>query len=266
MNAPLMHTANGADHTFVVPAYKESPYLGACLASLRAQTVASPIVIATSTPCAFIDEAARLHGATVCANGHRSGIGTDWNFALSIATTRFVTLAHQDDVYAPGFLACTSGLLKRHPDAVLAFTAASELDARGQPRTSKVLAVKDLLLALFAARCDIIAGRRGRLLVSFGNPISCSAITYNRHKLGGFAFSTDLQSNLDWLAWLTLIERGEAFAYAPERLVARRYNAETATSRLLVSGRRQEEDGLMFERLWPRPVAGLLKRAYAMGY
>ena len=37
-------------HTFVVCAYKESPYLEECIKSLLAQTVRSEILITTSTP------------------------------------------------------------------------------------------------------------------------------------------------------------------------------------------------------------------------
>lgn len=255
-----------ANHTFVVPAYKKSPYLPACLASLKAQTIGSAIVIATSTPNAFVANVALAHGIEVVVNPISGGIAADWNFALAASGSRYVTLAHQDDVYAPTFLATTAALLARHGDATLAFTAASEIDSAGTARSSKVLRVKDLLLATFAGRREIVRGVRGRLLVSFGNPISCSAITYDRHRLGDFSFAGDLQSNLDWLAWVTLLERGDRFAYSGERLVARRYNDETETSRLLRSGRRRVEDHLMFDRLWPRPISVLLKRAYALGY
>ena len=38
------------NHTFVVCAYKESPYLGECIESLLQQTKKSRILISTSTP------------------------------------------------------------------------------------------------------------------------------------------------------------------------------------------------------------------------
>ena len=37
-------------HTFAVCAYKESPYLEACIQSLLDQTVRTDIIVATSTP------------------------------------------------------------------------------------------------------------------------------------------------------------------------------------------------------------------------
>ena len=44
------------NHTFVVCAYKESPYLGECIESLLQQTKKSRILISTSTPNASIQE------------------------------------------------------------------------------------------------------------------------------------------------------------------------------------------------------------------
>ena len=45
-------------HTFVICAYKESPYLGECISSLLKQTVKSRILIATSTPNEYITRTA----------------------------------------------------------------------------------------------------------------------------------------------------------------------------------------------------------------
>ncbi len=39
-----------SEHTFVICAYRESPYLEECIQSLRGQTVASEILMVTSTP------------------------------------------------------------------------------------------------------------------------------------------------------------------------------------------------------------------------
>ena len=38
------------EHSFVIPAYKDSPYLESCVKSLLHQTVKSELVIATATP------------------------------------------------------------------------------------------------------------------------------------------------------------------------------------------------------------------------
>ena len=49
-------------HSFVVCAYGESPYLEACLKSLKAQTVPSEILICTSTPNRHVEQLAVKYG------------------------------------------------------------------------------------------------------------------------------------------------------------------------------------------------------------
>jgi len=98
---------NSRDHLFVVPAFGDSPFLAGCLASLRAQWLPSGIIIATSTPSDFIAAVAREADVEVIVNPEQRGIAADWNFALSVADRRYATLAHQDDAYAPDFLAQT---------------------------------------------------------------------------------------------------------------------------------------------------------------
>lgn len=254
------------DHTFIVPAYGESPFLRHCLRTLQAQTIASHILVTTSTPSLPLAGIAREFGLDVIVNPRHQSIGADWNFALDQAKTRFVTLAHQDDAYHPQFRARTRDLFARCPGATLTCTGYEEIGDDGKVRNSRIWLVKTLLVAAFAGRREVVSGRRGRLLLSFGNPLSCSSVTFDRDRLAGLRFSETLASNLDWHAWLTLIERGDRLAITRDRLVQRRYNDATATSRLIADGRRQAEDLLMFEHLWPRPVARLLARLYAMGY
>jgi glycosyltransferase involved in cell wall biosynthesis len=47
------------EHCFVIPAYKNSPYLENCIQSLLKQTVKSEIILTTSTPSTFIEELAK---------------------------------------------------------------------------------------------------------------------------------------------------------------------------------------------------------------
>ena len=89
------------NHTFAICAYKESPYLEECITSLMEQTVKSEIFIATSTPNKYIDNIAAKYNLKVYVNEGESGITQDWNFAYSKVQTDYVTIAHQDDKYAP---------------------------------------------------------------------------------------------------------------------------------------------------------------------
>ncbi|MDD3796425.1 MAG: glycosyltransferase family A protein, partial [Lachnospiraceae bacterium] len=49
-------------HTFVICAYKKSPYLEACIQSLKKQTVPSDIIMVTSTPNEHISEMSVKYG------------------------------------------------------------------------------------------------------------------------------------------------------------------------------------------------------------
>ena len=88
-------------HTFAVCAYKESPYLEDCLQSLMAQTVDSHIIMATSTPNDFISSIAEQYNLPLFVNHGEGGITQDWNFAYTHADSKYVTIAHQDDIYEP---------------------------------------------------------------------------------------------------------------------------------------------------------------------
>jgi hypothetical protein len=255
-----------ADHAFVVLAYGDSPFLEGCLASLRDQTRPGPILVATSTPSPFIEAAARRAAAPLLVNPRREGIGADWNFALEAGASRLVTLAHQDDVYRPQFAERTLAALAACPGAGLAFTGYDEIDDEGRPVSSRISRVKHLLEAATLGEARCVGPARLRAFLSLGNPLPCSSVTFDRHRLGEFRFSTGLQSNLDWEAWLRLAQSGVGFARARGRLVGRRHNPLTATSRLIREGVRQREDLAMFRRLWPPLVAETIAFLYRAGY
>jgi hypothetical protein len=250
----------------VVLAYGDSPFLPGCLASLRSQTEAVHLVVSTSTPSDFIASAAAAIGAELIVNPERGGIASDWNFGLRTTAAQFVTLAHQDDVYAPAFAARTLELFARAPKAALCFTSYQEIDDAGQPKSSKISRVKHLIERFTIGRQEVLKNGSLRRFLSFGNPLACSSVTFNRAVLPDFAFSAEFRSNLDWDAWWRLACEGETFLHAPERLVGRRHNALTATSSLLRDGTRLVEDRRMFRRAWPRPLADVIAFAYRAGY
>lgn len=254
---------NPADHAFVVPAYGDSPFLPGCLASLRAQWLSSRILITTSTPSPFIEAAAGVAGVNVKVNAVRSGIAADWNYALDVADCRYVTLAHQDDIYAPDFLAQSLNALARGKGG-LCFTGYQEIDDAGSPKSSKISRVKHLIDLAVLGRAREVRGARLRAYLSFGNPLPCSSVTFDLLTLAGFRFSNTYASDLDWDAWWRLMEADATFVRLPDRLVGRRHNALTATTQLQRDGTRALEDVIMFRRAWPWPLAEALAAAYRL--
>lgn len=261
-----MSQAERADHAFAVPAFGDSPFLAGCLDSLSAQSVRSRVVVCTATPSAFIEAVCRSRGVELRINAEQRGIGHDWNWAMAASGSRYVTLAHQDDVYRPRFLERTLELFARHPDRSLCFTGYDEVDDVGRPCSSRISRTKHLIERLTLGRREAPSALRIRAFLSFGNPLPCSSVTLDRERLPAFSFSTDYASNLDWDAWWRLHSEGHGFLHAPERLVGRRHNALTETSRLIQDGRRAREDRRMFRRIWPAPIDRALAALYAGGY
>ena len=254
------------DHAFVVMAHGDSPFLPGGLASLRAQSLSSRIVVATSTPSPFIGKASAAASAPLIINPERGGIAADWNFALHAGEARYVTLAHQDDVYFPLFLARSLDLLATVPGAALSFTGYVEIGDDGSRVRSRTSLIKHTLEAMTLGGRVAPSPARLRAFLSLANPLPCSSVTFDRARLDDFAFSDAFRSNLDWDAWLRLLDGGAVFARTAERLVGRRHNQLTATAALTRDGVREREDQVMFRRLWPRPVADLIALAYKSGY
>lgn len=260
--------AHVGPHTFVVPAYGRSPHLADCLASLQAQTLRSPVIVATSTPWDGLESLVADFDATLVVHAPNVGIGHDWNFALAQAQTPLATLAHQDDLYLPEFAERTLTLAERHADAVLIATGYAELLTPEDTRRtwSLMLAIKRVLVELaFLGRDAVASTAAKRRLLRFGCPIPCPAVTLRLDR-DSPRFSESLKVDLDWDAWLRLADKPGAFAYDRQTLMLHRIHCGSETSAGVRAGVRAAEDRMMFERLWPTPLARLLARAYALSY
>lgn len=253
----------------VVPAYGNSPYLDACLDSLLAQAAPVRVVVSTSTPSGFLEQACARRGLSLHVHGPAGrGIGADWNAALAQAGARgLATVAHQDDVYDPTYSARIQEARREDPGAALYFSDSYEMDPAGTLRPpGRILAVKRILawLALLGS-VRVTEGWRLRMLLGFGNAIVCPTVTLNLDLLGRFAFREDLRTNMDWLAWREAARRAPLRA-VPGRLVGHRVHPDSETSRCIGDGSRRREDEMMFREFWPAPAAAVLAWLYGAGY
>ena len=66
------------NHTFVICAYKESPFLEECIQSLLCQTIKSHILISTSTPNSYLDAVSKKYQIPIYVNDIAGGIAEDW--------------------------------------------------------------------------------------------------------------------------------------------------------------------------------------------
>ena len=114
-------------HTFVICAYQESTYLEDCVKSLYNQTVSSKLLMVTSTPNEFIKDIADKYEIELRINSGKKGIVNDWNFAYSQADTQYITIAHQDDVYAKTYTEIMIKEMERAEKPLIGFTDYAEI-------------------------------------------------------------------------------------------------------------------------------------------
>jgi len=255
-------------HAFVIPAYKESPYLATCIESLLSQKRQDSLLkITTSTPCTFLDRIADNYHIPLEVNPNPAGIAADWNFALNASNAELVTLAHQDDVYDEHYTELMRAAIRSHPRAILVFSDFQELTPFGPRPANLNIRIKRMLCARAFGAIDALDTRRTkRRLLSLGNPVCCPSVLIHRANVPAFCFTSGLKSNLDWEAWTRMADVPGQFVYVRNALVSKRIHVESETSVLIARRDRRDEDQYMFERFWSKPVAAVITSVYKLGY
>lgn len=253
-------------HIFAVSAYKDSPYLEACIRSLLLQSVPSEILIATSTPSEYISSIAEKYSIPLLIREGKPGIAEDWNFAYDHADADLVTIAHQDDMYAKTYTENLLKAKKRYPDMSV-FTSASITVKEGSlKKLGEVEFVKRVLrlpLSLpFFNHLRLIK----RLSICLGNPIICPSCAYDKRLCGKSIFSSAYSFVLDWELLLRLAEKKGRWICVEKPLILYRVHPEAATKQSIINRTRQEEESAMFDRLLPLPLAMLVKLLYRRSY
>lgn len=247
------------EHTFVICAYKESPYLEECVQSLLKQTVTSKIIIYTSTPNQAIQYIADKYSLEVFTKKGGS-IGKDWNNARSFVETKYMTIAHQDDLYEPKYLENIISSFESHKDTLIVFSDYGELTEQGYRLNSTNLKIKRLMLNTMMIAPKFRNWRR--FILGFGNPICCPAVSYNLDLLNDFQFNEQMKVSLDWYAWYDIANRKGRFQFIPEILMFHRIHEESETTNMIEDHTRTREDLEMYELFWPKPIAKLINNFY----
>lgn len=248
--------------SFVVCAYKESPYLRDCIQSLLSQKAPCSIYISTSTPNRFIENVAAEYDLPLITQDHAPGIADDWNSAYAVAGTEYTVLAHQDDVYEPEYAEAALAALERAPHPLIFFSGYYEIRNGKKAENTKNLQIKRNLLRPLAKRGFISSISAKRRILSLGNPICCPSVTYVKANLPEMPFRAGMESNLDWEAWESFARMEGSFVYDTRLLVGHRIHASSTTSDLIGSDRRTAEDLYMLKKFWPAPVAAAINRIY----
>ena len=261
-------------HTFVICAYKESPYIEECIHSLKNQTVTSRIMLATSTPSEYLEHLCKQYDIPYHVREGQSNISLDWNYALSVADTEYVTIAHQDDVYESDYveriLQTIQDRERQGQQPLILFSDYQELIDGKKYYDRTNLKIKRILL--IPLRNKNGQGRiwRKRWVLRFGNAICCPAVTYHVPVIREYMsrdhrqqlFQKHFRSNVDWETWEWLSKKDGSFCYIQKSLMAHRIHADSETTATIEDHQRSGEDYEMFAKFWPKWIARLLTGAY----
>ena len=170
------------NHTFVILAYKNSQHLIFCIQSLINQSVKSEIIISTSTPSSFIDSLADKYSLPVFINNKRDGVASDWSFAYKICKTKYVILAHQDDIYYADYCKKSIEAMDKK-NGLISFTDYYELyNDKKRANTLNLIIKRMILFPFFITRRPLYPKSLKQFMISFGSPICCPGVTYNKKK------------------------------------------------------------------------------------
>ena len=254
-------------HSFAVVAYKDSSYLPDCLDSLKDQTVKSEIYITTSTPSLYIDEIGKKYGAKIFVTDPGKGIAHDWNFGISVAKTKYVTLAHQDDLYNSNYAELCIKAAEKFNDTLICFTGYSEIvDDKERSSTFMLTAKKIMNFMFMPFKKNIRTVGWKKFSQSFGTAIPCPSVMYNKETLHDFTFSEKYKVSLDWDAWLRMSEIKGRFVYVQKILSKHRIHKASATTEGIQENVRQQEDFEIYCRIWPKFIAKILSKFYSGSY
>ena len=251
-----------ANHTFAICAYKESPYLEACIQSVLGQTIKTHVLLATSTPNAHIQALSEKYRIPLYVNKGEHGITQDWNFAYSKCTTDYITIAHQDDLYHREYVRNLLSYMSQAPKPLIFFTDYGEIRNGKTVNANTLLAVKRFLL--FPLRFKALWNQKWlrRRILSLGSPICCPSVTFARTNVPEPVFSHHFRAAEDWEAWELLSRLDGDFVFCNKILTFHRIHTDSETSQVLLDHKRRGEDYEMFCKFWPKPMAKILTACY----
>lgn len=254
----------GENHTFVVCAYKENPHLQEAIESVLNQTIKSQVILSTSTPNEHIRSLSDRYNIPMYVNENPHSIGSDWNYGYNQANTELVTVVHQDDLYEPEFLKETLSALNRAKAPLFCFTDYSEIKFQKKVDRNLLLTIKRIMnFPLKFRNLQNIKWIRRRIL-AFGCPICCPTVTCVKSVLGNDIYDINYRNSCDYKTWVNLSEKDGAFVYVSKSLLSHRIYAESTTTLNLSENIRKKEDLEILCELWPRIIAGLINKVYAL--
>ena len=253
-------------HTFLVLAYKESPYLETAVKSVLDQEYPSKVVIGTSTDNEYIRNIANKYNLEVVVNPIKNGgnIG-DFDFGWSHGNNTIVTIAHQDDFYDRGYSKAIAEAYRKHPDSIIIFTDYYEIRNDTRVYHNLLLNVKKTLLFPLSVVKSSTKKFMKQSSICFGTAICCPAVSYVPSNIPfEKVFRQDEFKGVgDWYGWYKLSNvENTAFTYISKPLMGHRVHEESHTSREIHDDIRSKQELEMYKKFWPTWFAKFLNHFY----
>ena len=268
------------DHTFSICAYKQSPYLEKCIKSIMRQTIKTNVIMVTSTPNEYIKKLASKYRIPLYVRDGASDIRDDWNFAYDKADTKWVTVAHQDDLYGKRYVEEISSKI----DSVYKKAFRNDADVKKykdilavltdyKPIKNNQIGKRDINSRIrrflrIPLKSDRLAGKTfwKKAVISLGNSICCPTVTYNKEILGESFFTSELKFNIDWDTFYKLAELKGIFAYVDKPLTFYRVHDDATSKEFIENHLREKDDIYMFSKFWPKWIVKIIMVFYKKAY
>lgn len=218
--------------TVLIPTFNGEKFLAETIESLLHQSFKGFAIVvvddASDDETMAVAQSFAGRGVRVVRNETRLGLAGNWNRCLDLVTTPLFVLAHQDDVYEPGYLATMVPLIESRPRAFMAHCKTISIDESGVRIDTPAARFKETLWPAENPYESDAASELPRL--ARGNYIICPSAMLRTEavkKIG--PFDTRFRFVTDWEYWVRGSAAGYSIVGTHERLVRFRRHETTAT-------------------------------------
>jgi len=254
---------NNKKLSFIICAYKDSPYLEECIKSLLNQKVKCSVAISTSTPNKLVEDLASKYKIPLYINKKSNGYYEDFLFAFNKAKTPYVTLCHQDDVYLENYSIEVLKKIEKAKDNLIIFSNYYDYKNDNIIKKSKLLFVKRLLNFLLGFRIFQNFKFVRRRILSLGNPICSPTVTFNKDLIVEPVVKCPYRTSHDWYTWIDFSNKKGKFVYIRKPLLLRRINEFSETTLVIADNSKQKSDYEIFKIFWPDWIAKNILKLYS---
>lgn len=253
-------------HTFAICAYGESPYLEECILSLISQSVKSSVIMCAPKSTPFLERIVNKYEIPFYVRDAEANIRDDWNFAYNHADTKYVTLAHQDDLYHGRFVEKTIKCMSKYEKPLFCVTDYLPIKLVTLPYKDINCRIRHFLRSPLKIKflSDKPFIKKGILM--FGNSICCPTVTYNKSLLGESIFTSELNYDIDWDTFYILGQRDGSIAYVDKPLAYYRLHNGSTSKEFITNHKRHIDDIEMFSKFWPEYIVKNIMKIYKKAY